>query len=110
MPLWATGFDIAKLLLDRGADPNANVYASGWPLLNAWSHEDPALKNLLLERGAKMQPYMVATTTHNIAEAKRLLAANPSEDLIQELAWSAADNGCSAIVELALPLLQWPLT
>jgi len=36
MPLWNAALigDLAltRLLLDRGADPNANVYASGWPL------------------------------------------------------------------------------
>ena len=60
MPLWyaalANQFDIAELLLDRGADPNANVYASGWPLRNAWGHEDGAVKRLLLSRGARPQP------------------------------------------------------
>src|SRR5208337_3942503 len=54
MPLWhaalAGDLAITKLLLDRGADPNANVYASGWPLRKAWNH--PPVKNLLLERGA----------------------------------------------------------
>ena len=77
MPLWhaALAGDLAmtKLLLDRGADPNANVYASGWPLSKAWDHEDDRVKKLLLERGAKRQPYMVAAT-HDIEEARRLLA------------------------------------
>ncbi len=111
MPLWyaalAARFDIAKLLLDRGADPNANVYASGWPLRNAWNHEDDSVKRLLLERGAKIQPYMIAEA-HDVAEAERLLAADPSEGLASELAWSAADHGCPAIVQLALPHLKWP--
>jgi ankyrin repeat protein len=111
MPLWyaalANQRDIVELLLDRGADPNANVYASGWPLRNAWDHEDQSVKKLLLSRGAKPQPYMVSEA-HDVAEAKRLLGTNPSEELAQELAWSAADHGCAEIVELALPLLTWP--
>ena len=112
MPLWcaalAANREITQLLLDRGADPNANVYASGWPLSNAWHHEDDSVKQLLLERGAKLQPYMVAET-HNVAEARRMLENAPSEDLAHELLWSAADGGCPAIVELALPHLHWPL-
>jgi ankyrin repeat protein len=112
MPLWhaalANQRDIVELLLDRGADPNANVYASGWPLRNAWNHQDGSVKKLLLARGAKPQPYMVAEF-HDVAEARRLLEADPSETLAQELAWSAADHGCPAIVELALPLLKWRL-
>ncbi len=111
MPLWYAALagqrDITELLLDRGADPNANVYASGWPLRNAWSHKDDSVKRLLLERGAKAQPYMIAEA-HDIEETRRMLAADTSEDLARELVWSAADHGCPAIVELALPRLNWP--
>jgi ankyrin repeat protein len=111
MPLWyaalAGDLAITRLLLDRGADPNANVYASGWPLRNAWNHEDDSVKKLLLERGARPQPYMFSES-HDIEEAKKLLEENPSEELAQELAWSAADHGCPEIVELALPHLIWP--
>lgn len=111
MPLWYAALgnrlDITKLLLDRGADPNANVYASGWPLRNAWNHPDAAVKNLLLERGAKRQPYMIAEM-HDVAGAAKLLAANPTEELASELAWSAADHGCPEIIEMALPHLSWP--
>jgi len=113
-PLWYAALagqaDIAGLLLDRGADPNANVYASGWPLRNAWGHPDDTVKRLLLARGAKLQPYMVSET-HDTAEARRLLetvSAGDCERLARELAWSAADHGCPAIVELALPRLDWP--
>lgn len=106
MPLWnaalAGRLDITRLLLDRGADPNANVYASGWPLLHAWRNKHESVKHLLLERGAKPQPYMIAES-HDIDEARRLLSASPSEELAHEFAWSAADHGCAAIVELALP-------
>jgi ankyrin repeat protein len=111
MPLWhaalANQLEIAKLLLDRGADPNANVYASGWPLRNAWEHKDGLLKNLLLERGAKPQPYMIAET-HDAEAAARLLALDSSEGMARELAVSSADHGCLTILELALPLLNWP--
>ncbi len=111
MPLWyaALADDLAmtRLLLDRGADPNANVYASGWPLRNAWNHPDGRVRGLLLERGARMQPYMVAET-HHVAEARKLLAENPSEEVVSELAWSAGDHGCPEIVALAVAHLNWP--
>jgi ankyrin repeat protein len=109
MPLWyaalAGDLAITKFLLDRGADPNANVYASGWPLRNAWNH--PEIMTLLLERGAKPQPYMIAEM-HDIEEAKRLLAESPTEDMASELSWSAADHGCPQIVAMALVHLTWP--
>jgi ankyrin repeat protein len=111
-PLWYAALagrrDIAQLLLDRGADPNANLHASGWPLRNAYQRKDEDLKRLLLERGAKPQPYMVAEG-HDVAEAQRLLAAEPSEHLANELTWSAAINACPEIVEIGLPHLHWPL-
>ena len=110
-PLWYAALagkrDIVELLLDRGADPNANVYASGWPLRNAWGHKDDSVKRLLLERGANPQPYMVAEA-HDEVEAKRLLENDASEGLASELAWSAADRGCPAIVQMALKNLTWP--
>ena len=110
-PLWyaalAGRHDIARLLLDRGADPNANVYASGWPLRNAYQRNDEALKRLLLERGARPQPYMVAEA-HDVAEARRILETDAREEVAEELCWSAAVNGCPAIVESALPRLNWP--
>ncbi len=111
-PLWHAAMEnqveVARLLLDRGADPNANVYASGWPLGNAWNHEGGELRKLLLERGARMQPYMMAAT-HNVDEAKKLLGHHPTEEVVNELMWSAAHHGCPEILELTLPLIHRPL-
>lgn len=109
-PLWYAALarrrDIVQLLLDRGADPNANVYAAGWPLDHACRHQDDALKRLLLERGAKPQPWTV-TLARDAGQARRMLEADASEELARELTWAAACHGCPEILELALPRLNW---
>lgn len=104
---WAGRRDIAELLLDRGADPNANLYASGWPLSRAYERGDEAMKQLLIARGAKAEPHLIAQA-HDITGARRLLETVASDDVVEELCWSACDGGCPAIVELALPRLNWP--
>ncbi|HUE23585.1 MAG TPA: ankyrin repeat domain-containing protein [Bryobacteraceae bacterium] len=109
-PLWVAALagrsDIAELLLDRGADPNANVYASGWPIDHAYRQRNEPMKQLLLARGAKPQPW-TTTLVNDVDEARRMLDADGSEDLAREFAWSAACNGRPAIVDLALPRLTW---
>ncbi len=78
-PLWIASLagrrDIAELLLDRGADPNANVYASGWPIDHAYRRRDEPMKQLLLARGAKPQPWTV-TLADDVDEARRMLEAD----------------------------------
>ncbi|HEV2425087.1 MAG TPA: ankyrin repeat domain-containing protein [Terriglobia bacterium] len=104
---WAGRCDIAELLLDRGADPNANLYASGWPLSRAYERGDEAMKQLLIARGARAEPHLIAQA-HDVAAARRLLDTGVREEVVQDLCWSACDGGCPAIVELALPRLKWP--
>jgi ankyrin repeat protein len=110
-PLWyaaqAGRHDIAELLLDRGADPNANLYASGWPLSRAYERGDEAMKRLLVERGAKAQPHLVAQA-HDVTGARRILETDAREKVAEELCWSAAESGCPVIVQMALPRLSWP--
>ena len=64
------------------------------------------MKQLLLGRGAKPQPWTV-TLAHDLDAARRMLANNPSEDVVRELVWSAACNGCPEILQVALPRLPW---
>ena len=109
-PLWNASLagqkDIAQVLLDAGADPNANVYASGWPIRNAWHHDDPAIKELLLARGAKVPPFMVAEL-HDVERARELLHGTPDESTVTALLEAAGDTGCPEIVAMCLPHINW---
>src|SRR5262249_19241823 len=57
MPLWhctATGkYQMAEMLLERGADPNADVYASGTPLYQAYGRRDWKMVELLPSYGGQ---------------------------------------------------------
>src|ERR1022692_4377122 len=107
--------DIVRLLLDLGADVDERTTLDeleeptpswGSPLWFASLARRRDIAELLLDRGAKPQPWTIAMA-HDAGEARRMLEADASEDLARELAWSAACNGCPAIVELALPRLTW---
>jgi ankyrin repeat protein len=48
----ALRYELAKLLLDAGADPNARQQDEYTPLMAADQHGDTSLRELLLDRGA----------------------------------------------------------
>ncbi|MEM1213613.1 MAG: ankyrin repeat domain-containing protein [Planctomycetota bacterium] len=109
-PIWRAAaygrHDVARLLLERGADPNANVYASGWPLDRAYEQGDRAMVELLFEFGAVPSAYTVCSA-HDYATAQRLLAERGDQPAwVRELVWSAAYNTALPIVEKALPRLM----
>jgi hypothetical protein len=77
MPLWhcaASGkHEMATMLLDRGADPNADVYASGTPLNQAYGRRDRAMIELLERRGGRLDP--AAAGLYRLTDrAKQMLA------------------------------------
>jgi ankyrin repeat protein len=49
-------YEIAKLLLERGADPNARQQDEFTPLMAADQHGDERLRELLIEHGAETRP------------------------------------------------------
>lgn len=95
---------IVRLLLDRGADPNANVYASGWPLDRAYENGQGRIVDLLYERGARPSVYTVCAA-HDLEAAKRLLDEEGEDPkIVREFIWSAGCATCLPIFRLALPL------
>ena len=93
--LWRT--DIAKLLLEHGADvniPNKN----GWtPLFSAIEHDDIDTMKLFLEKGAKVNN----VRTDGFQRTPLILAAmNGHTEIVQLLLEEEADTTCVDFFEL----------
>ena len=121
MPLWhaaASGkLEIAELLLRRGADPNAQVYASGSPVFSAYRKHDEAMIALLQRYGGVADAITIAI--HGRIEIARQMLAGAVDGRLQDglfagatvaeqLLWGAADGGYPDIVRLALERVDWP--
>lgn len=135
-PLWHCAdsgkIAMAALLLERGANPNVHVYASGPPVHQAYlrcheakgGHEAKprgnglAMIDLLEQYGGVLPPVSIGLLREKQL-AKRMLAGeaagrrlpegilegrNVSEDLLR----GAADSGDAEIVSMALPGVDWP--
>jgi ankyrin repeat protein len=121
MPLWhaaASGkLEIAELLLRRGADPNAQVYASGSPVFSAYRKHDEAMIALLQRYGGVADAITIAI--HGRTEIARQMLAGEVDGRLQDgmfagttvaeqILWGAADGGYPDIVRLALEQVDWP--
>lgn len=117
LPLWFTAMcgrhEIADLLLARGADVNAIVYASGDALSIAHDTGDDQMVGLLRQRGARITVEQVAgerdlTMARAILDgtlpAHSLNVAEPTRtDLAEQMLWAA--GGSAEIVRLCLPYM-----
>jgi ankyrin repeat protein len=108
-PLWiAAGesqYDIAELLLERGADPNADLYASGDPVSRAYNNCDERMKNLLFRYGGQLRPYVVASEGETAAAAALI---TQERRLATEMLNSAICGGNPDLVALCLRNLDKP--
>jgi ankyrin repeat protein len=114
MPLWFASMcgrhEIAELLLARGADVNAIVYACGDALGNA---QDEQMKALLLKHGARITVEQLPGGEQGREMAKAILAGtlpayslkrdNPTPtDLAEQMLWAASWTDAE-IVRMCLP-------
>jgi len=110
MPLWhcaSSGkYETAELLLSRGADPNADVYASGTPLYQAYGRRDWKMVQLLERCGGR--PNGTVAGLYRQTELGKRLLADEGKAVAEELLWAGACGGDVEIVRMALERVEWP--
>ena len=104
---WAAGngqYACAELLLERGADPNASIYASGNPVSAAYNNADERMKGLLFRHGGILDPSTAGLEGETSAAA---VALHNDPSLAAELLWAAGCGGDPNIVGMCLRKLDW---
>lgn len=110
-------YELAVILLDRGADPNAWDYP-GPPIWKAMRERDDAMVALLERRGAVANPTSVAML-RDTGRARKMLEDYDAGRLRTEGFWergelpvlfldSGASGGDPEIVKMALVRIDWP--
>ena len=109
---------MAKLLLDAGADPNAQIVASGTPVGYAYGVRNEPMVNLPKSFGGVVYAAN-AGYYRDVALARELLAKDAqgalpegvvplNETVAEALLESAASGGDPEILQMALALIDWP--
>ena len=97
-------YTCAELLLERGADPNASIYASGNPVSAAYNNADEEMKGLLFRHGGVLD-HTTAGLEGETSAAAVALHNDPS--LAAELLWAAGCGGDPNIVGMCLRQIDW---
>ncbi len=108
--------DMARLLLARGADPNASVWTSGSPAFRAYDGRNPEMIALIEQHGGWIDPGS-AGYARQTGIAGRMLAGEIDPHLTpddfsgrtvaEQLLWGGASARCADIVRMALDHIDW---
>jgi ankyrin repeat protein len=105
-------YELAEILLKRGANPNASVYASGDPVFTAYSRADEEMIDLLARYGGVPCATTAGLYRRTELATKMIAGEAPYRlerggTLAEELLWGAACGGDPEIVKLALDGVDW---
>jgi ankyrin repeat protein len=108
--------EMARILLERGADPNVHVWASGSPTYRAYDGRHPEMIALLEQYGGWIDPGS-AGYARQTEIARKMLAGEidphfePDETygrtVAEQLLWGGASALCAEIVGMALEQVDW---
>jgi ankyrin repeat protein len=103
--------ELARILLERGADPNASVFAAGSAAYRAYEAGDTDFIALVNQYGAKLDPGSTGYA-RQVEMARKMLAGEidpPIEPndfsgrtIAEQLLWGGASSSCAEIVRMAL--------
>jgi hypothetical protein len=109
--------EMARMLLERGADPNGQVYAGGTPLSEAFGQRDEEMIALLERFGGQPNPSMAGLYRRKDL-ARKMLDRYRDESLPDDgfgsgpvpaqLLAAAARGGDPEILAMALERIDWP--
>jgi len=112
-----TRFGMASLLLERGADPNANVFTAGSAAFKAYDSRNPELIALIEKYGGWIDAGAAGYAAQT-EMARKMLAGEIDPHLepndmsghtvAEQLLWGGASSLCDDIVRMALERVDWP--
>jgi ankyrin repeat protein len=108
--------DMARLLLARGADPNAGVWTAGSPAYRAYHDGNPEMIALMEQHGGWIDPGS-AGYARQTEIARRMLAGETDPHftpdafsggtVAEQLLWGGASSLSADIVRMALEHIDW---
>jgi ankyrin repeat protein len=108
---------MARLLLERGADPNANVFTAGSAAYRAYDSRNAGLIALIEKHGGWIDAGAAGYAAQT-EMARKMLAGEVDPHLepndfmgrtvAEQLLWGGASSLCDDIVRMALERVDWP--